>query len=397
MDISLPAGFQWSALHCGIKQDASCADYVLVSCDAGTTGAGVYTRNRVFAAPVAWDRQRTPSADVRVVVINSGNANACTGQQGWQDVQAMAASAAAACQAQLDQALVMSTGIIGEYLPMEKVLPAAGQAVLELRNDQAAFMAAASGILTTDQGPKVASTALEIDGQQVRLAGMAKGAGMIGPNMATMLAMVMTDATVAAEDLQVALGRAIEQSFNCISVEGHTSTNDTVLLLASGASGGSTLSGQALEQFCQALDSLCVELAKQIPADGEGSSHLITIDVQGASSREEARQIAQTIANSNLVKAGVAGADPNWGRIISAVGYAGVEIDPDQVRVAINGFDLYQQGSPLTFDVAQVSASIADNVDTSIVVELKSGTAAARFWTSDLTADYVRFNSEFHT
>ncbi|MFP6575052.1 MAG: bifunctional glutamate N-acetyltransferase/amino-acid acetyltransferase ArgJ [Pirellulaceae bacterium] len=390
MDISLPAGFQWSALHCGIKQDASCADYVLVSCDAGTAGAGVYTRNRVFAAPVAWDRQRTPSADVRVVVINSGNANACTGQQGWQDVQAMAASAAAACEAQLDQALVMSTGIIGEYLPMEKVLPAAGQAVLELRNDQAAFMAAASGILTTDQGPKVASTALEIDGQQVRLAGMAKGAGMIGPNMATMLAVVMTDATVEAEDLQVALGRAIEQSFNCISVEGHTSTNDTVLLLASGASGGSTLSGQA-------LDSVCVELAKQIPADGEGSSHLITIDVQGASSREEARQIAQTIANSNLVKAGVAGADPNWGRIISAVGYAGVEIDPDQVRVAINGFDLYQQGSPLTFDVAQVSASIADNVDTSIVVELKSGTAAARFWTSDLTADYVRFNSEFHT
>ena len=397
MDVSLPAGFQWSALHCGIKHDAGCADYVLVRCDPGTAGAGVYTRNQVFAAPVAWDRQRTPSTDVRAVIINSGNANACTGDQGWQDVQAMAASAATACEAQVDQVLVMSTGIIGEYLPMEKILPAAAQSVAELAADQAAFMAAATGILTTDQGPKVASRRLEIDGQPIHLAGMAKGAGMIGPNMATMLAVVMTDAVVAAEDLQAALRRSIELSFNCISVEGHTSTNDTVLLLASGASGGTPLSGESLEQFCQALDSVCVELAKQIPADGEGASHLIAIDVQGANDRDEARQIAQTIANSNLVKAGVAGADPNWGRIISAVGYAGVEIDPDQVRVAINGFDLYQQGAPLAFDVAKVSASIADNMETSIVVELNAGTASARFWTSDLTADYVRFNSEFHT
>ena len=397
MDISLPAGFQWSALHCGIKQDAGCADYVLVRCAAGTAGAGVYTRNQVFAAPVAWDRERTPATDVRAVVINSGNANACTGDQGWQDVQAMAASAATACEAQVDQVLVMSTGIIGEYLPMERILPAAAQAVAEMGADQAAFMAAATGILTTDQGPKVASRRLELDGQPIHLAGMAKGAGMIGPNMATMLAIVMTDAVVAAEDLQAALSRAIEQSFNCISVEGHTSTNDTVLLLASGASGGTPLSGEALEQFCQSLDAVCVELAKQIPADGEGASHLIAIDVQGAHDRDKARQIAQTIANSNLVKAGVAGADPNWGRIISAVGYAGVEIDPDQVRVAINGFDLYQQGAPLAFDVAKVSASIADNMETSIVVELNAGTASARFWTSDLTADYVRFNSEFHT
>jgi len=397
MDLSLPAGFQWSALHCGIKQDASCPDYVLVCCDEGTTAAGVYTRNRVFAAPVAWDRERTPATDIRVIVVNSGNANACTGEQGWQDVQAMAASAAAACEAGVDQALVMSTGIIGEYLPMDKILPAASQAVAQLGSDQAAFMAAATGILTTDQGPKVASRILEVDGRSIQLVGMAKGAGMIGPNMATMLAVVMTDAVIDCDDLQTSLGRAVDQSFNCISVEGHTSTNDTVLLLASGASGGTPLTGDALKQFCEVLDAICVDLAKQIPADGEGASHLITIDVQGANSREDARQIAQTVANSNLVKAGVAGADPNWGRIISAVGYAGVEIDPDQVRVAINGVSLYQQGAPLDFDIAEVSASIAGSMETSIVVELDSGTAAARFWTSDLTADYVRFNSEFHT
>ena len=266
-----------------------------------------------------------------------------------------------------------------------------------MADDEPAFMGAAAGILTTDQGPKVASAELEIDGSAVRLAGMAKGAGMIGPNMATMLALVMTDAALATEDAQVALARAIEQSFNCISVEGHTSTNDTVLLLASGANGTAPLSGESLEQFCRALDSLCIELARQIPADGEGSSHLITIDVRGVASSADARQIAQTIANSNLVKAGIAGADPNWGRIISAVGYADVQMDPDHVRVAINGFDLYREGAPVRCDAAEVSASIAENVDTSILVELNTGSASARFWTSDLTADYVRFNSEFHT
>ncbi len=397
MDISIPAGFQWSAVHCGIKQDASVDDYVLVRCLPQTVAAGVYTRNRVFAAPVAWDRSRTPTADIRAVVVNSGNANACTGDQGWQDVQAMASSAAEACDATADQVLVMSTGIIGEFLPMQKILPAAGQAEEALGDDKDAFMAAARGILTTDQGPKVASTTVEIDGQTVHLAGMAKGAGMIGPNMATMLAMVMTDAALEPADAQAALSQAIERSFNCISVEGHTSTNDTVLLLASGASGGSPLAGTALEAFSRALQSVCVDLAKQIPADGEGASHLITIDVQGAASVEDARQIAQTIANSNLVKAGVAGADPNWGRIISAVGYAGVEINPDRVRVAMNGFDLYQDGAPVPFDVAEVSASIAGSAETSIVVAMENGEAKARFWTSDLTADYVRFNSEFHT
>lgn len=397
MDISIPAGFQWSALHCGIKQDASVEDYVLVRCLPQTVAAGVYTRNRVFAAPVAWDRSRTPSADIRAVVVNSGNANACTGDQGWQDVQAMASSVAEVCDAAADQVLVMSTGIIGEFLPMQKILPAAAQAEDNLGDDETAFMAAARGILTTDQGPKVASRAVELDGQTVHLAGMAKGAGMIGPNMATMLAMVMTDAVLDPADAQAALSQAIERSFNCISVEGHTSTNDTVLLLASGARGGSPLAGAALEEFSCALESVCVDLAKQIPADGEGASHLITIDVQGASSVEDARQIAQTIANSNLVKAGVAGADPNWGRIISAVGYAGVEIDPDRVRVAMNGFDLYQDGAPVPFDVAEVSASIAGSAETSIMVAMENGEAAARFWTSDLTADYVRFNSEFHT
>ncbi|MFP6620131.1 MAG: bifunctional glutamate N-acetyltransferase/amino-acid acetyltransferase ArgJ [Pirellulaceae bacterium] len=397
MDISIPAGFQWSAVHCGIKQDASVDDYVLVRCLPQTVAAGVYTRNRVFAAPVAWDRSRTPSGDIRVVVVNSGNANACTGDQGWQDVQAMALSAAEACDAGAEQALVMSTGIIGEFLPMQKILPAARQAAACLADDEVAFMAAARGILTTDQGPKVSSTTVEMDGQTICLAGMAKGAGMIGPDMATMLAMVMTDAALEPAAAQAILSQAIERSFNCISVEGHTSTNDTVLLLASGAHGQQPLSGAALEEFARALDAVCVELAKQIPADGEGASHLITIDVQGAASREDARQIAQTIANSNLVKAGVAGADPNWGRIISAVGYAGVEIDPDRVRVAINGFDLYQDGAPVPFDVAEVSSSIAGNAETSIVVAIGNGEAAARFWTSDLTADYVRFNSEFHT
>ena len=397
MEIAIPTGFKWGAVHCGIKHDPDSADYVLVQCCPGTVASGVYTRNRVFAAPVAWDRARTPAEDLRAVVVNSGNANACTGDQGWQDVQAMAASAAEATGAVPDQVLVMSTGIIGEFLPMDRVLPAAAAAVASQGTDGNAFMAAARGILTTDQGPKVASRSLQLGDRSIQLCGMAKGAGMIGPNMATMLALVMTDAVLTPADAQEALGQAVDESFNCISVEGHTSTNDTVLLLASGTSGEAPLAGSDREQFDAALGELCVALARQIPADGEGASHLIRIDVEGAASREDARQIAQTVANSNLVKAGVAGADPNWGRIISAVGYAGVDLDPERVRVAINGVDLYRDGAPVPFDVSEVSASIAASVETSIVVGLEAGTAAARFWTSDLTADYVRFNSEFHT
>jgi glutamate N-acetyltransferase/amino-acid N-acetyltransferase len=293
----------------------------------------------------------------------------------------------------------MSTGVIGVFLPMDKIAAGATAAAKKLGEDEAAFLAAARGILTTDKGMKIASRSLEIGGQTVRLAGMCKGAGMIGPNMATMLAILTTDAALTPVMAQEVLKTAVDGSFNCISVEGHMSTNDTVLLLASGraTTHHSPLTGSDLATFQSALSALCTELAVQIPDDGEGASHLIVLDVAGARTRDDARRIAQTMANSALVKTAVSGGDPNWGRIVSAAGYAGVPFDPAGVDLAVNGFPLYQRGAPVPFDAKTVSNSIKSNRQTSIVLTLREGTAAIRFWTSDLNADYVRFNADYTT
>jgi glutamate N-acetyltransferase/amino-acid N-acetyltransferase len=289
---------------------------------------------------------------------------------------------------------------------MDKIAAGASAAAKALAGDEAAFLAAARGILTTDKGMKVASRSVEIAGTTVHLAGMCKGAGMIGPRMATMLCVITTDASLSPEAAQTALKIAVDDSFNCISVEGHMSTNDTVLLLASGKAGdggqetgdrGQSLSRAALATFQQALNELCIELAKQIPDDGEGASHLITIDVRGCRTKDDARQIAQTIANSALVKTAIAGGDPNWGRIVSAAGYAGIAFDPAGVDLQVNGYPLYERGSPVAFDAKTVSVAIKQVRETSIVLTLREGDATIRFWTSDLNVDYVRFNADYTT
>jgi len=416
--MKIPLGFRFAGVHAGIKKHAQKEDFTLVHCPGGATAAGVYTQNLVFAAPVAFDRARTPSSDIRVVAVNSGNANACTGERGLSDAREMARLAAMAVGAQESQALVMSTGVIGVFLPMDKIAAGATAAAAKLGGDEAAFQSAARGILTTDKGMKVASRSLSIGGQEVHLAGMCKGAGMIGPNMATMLAVVTTDAALSPEATQAALKAAVEDSFNCISVEGHMSTNDTVLLLASGTAGErsevrdqrsatshhspltthhSPLTDPDLATFQRALNELCIELAKQIPDDGEGASHLITIHVRGMKTKDEARRIAQTVANSALVKTAVAGGDPNWGRIVSAAGYAGVPFDPAGVDLVVNGHKLYERGAPVPFDAKTVSAAIKTARETTIELTFREGSAAIRFWTSDLNVEYVRFNADYTT
>jgi glutamate N-acetyltransferase/amino-acid N-acetyltransferase len=252
-------------------------------------------------------------------------------------------------------------------------------------------------MMTTDKFHKLAGREIQAGGTTVRITGIAKGAGMIGPRMATMLGLVMTDAALEPATAQEMLAGVVDQTFNCISVEGHTSTNDTVLLLAGGAAGGGPLVGDALAAFQTALLEVCTELCRMIPADGEGASHLITIDVEGCADRESARRIARTIADSPLVKTAITGADPNWGRIVSAAGYAGVPFDPARVDLAINGFELYRQGAPVAFDAAAVSSSIRAENETSVQLRLAEGGASVRFWTSDLTVEYVRFNADYHT
>jgi glutamate N-acetyltransferase/amino-acid N-acetyltransferase len=309
----------------------------------------------------------------------------------------MARAAAAACGANEKQALVLSTGIIGAFLPMDKILPGIQMAADALDSCENALLAAARGMLTTDSVEKIAGRRLKLAGRDIQITGMAKGAAMIGPNMATMLGLVLTDATLDTASAQKVLSAVVDTSFNCISVDGHMSTNDTVLLLANGAAGGAPLAGADLAAFQQALQDVCSQLARAIPEDGEGATHLITLDVTGCATAAAARQIARTVADSPLVKTAVAGADPNWGRVVSAAGYAGIEFDPHRVDLTINGFLLYQRGAPAAFDAEQVSTSIRANRETQVVLSFGEGDARIRFWTTDLTAEYVRLNADYHT
>jgi glutamate N-acetyltransferase/amino-acid N-acetyltransferase len=410
---SFPVGFRGFGVSCGIKRSGK-PDFSLVVCDRDAVAAGVYTQNIVRAASVRWNERITPSDSVRALVINSGNANACTGEQGERDAAQMAAWVAALVKAEPDQALVLSTGVIGTPLPMEKIKSGIQNAFMQLADTSGDVELTARGMLTTDKVTKIDQRHFSVGSRSFNILGMAKGAAMIGPNMATMLAVILTDAPLTPFAAQAALKAAVDVSFNCISVEGHMSTNDTVLLLASGAAATEhpevtdrrlvaagecpqPLEDDAFAAFRAALTEVCTELARAIPADGEGASHRITIDVGGCRNRNDARRIARTIADSPLVKAAIHGADPNWGRVVSAAGYAGVQFDPMALRLELNGTLLYERGTPVAFDSSAVSRSIADSPDTSILLTLGEGTASARHWTCDLTAEYVRLNADYHT
>lgn len=394
---SLPRGYRLGAVHAGIKRNASREDVTLVVSDRPAAAAGVYTTNLVYAAPVALDRSRTPGRGLRGVVINSGNANACTGSRGLDDARRMAEVAGRELGVAGDAMLVMSTGIIGEFLPMATVEQGIVAAAAVLGDDEQAAVTAARGMMTTDTRPKIAGGSFLADGTACTVFGMAKGAAMIGPKLATMLGVVITDAALEPEDAQRLLAAAAEETFNCVSVDGHMSTNDTVLFLANGAAGGGPLQGAGLEACGRTLHAVCESLAREMADDGEGATHVMRIEVTGAAGRDAARQIARTIADSPLVKTAVHGADPNWGRIVSAAGYSGVPFDPARVVLRLNGTLLFQAGAPVSFDALAVSASIQGNRETLIELAVGDGPGRIRFHSSDLTADYVRLNADYHT
>jgi glutamate N-acetyltransferase/amino-acid N-acetyltransferase len=395
--MSLPKGFRFAGVHCGIKRNDDRHDFALVVSDFPAVAAGVYTKNLVYAAPVALDRARTPGERFRLVAINSGNANACTGERGIHDAVHVADLAAKACGASGEQALVLSTGVIGEYLPMGKIAKGIEMCTGQLASSDKAFVDAARGMMTTDTVHKVAGRAIPCSDRTIQIAGMCKGAAMIAPNMGTMLGLILTDAPLSVQAAQQCLARVVEDTFNCVSVDGHMSTNDTVLLLANGAVGGPVLADQELTEFERGLLEVCGELARAIPSDGEGASHLITIDVSGCESKAAAKTIARTVADSPLVKCAIHGADPNWGRIVSAAGYAGVPFDPGKVSLRLNGRALYRAGSPVPFNAGEVSASIHENRETHIELEFGEGIERVRVYSSDLTAEYVRLNADYHT
>jgi glutamate N-acetyltransferase / amino-acid N-acetyltransferase len=395
-DWHLADGYLYSGVACGIRADEpDRLDLALVVSTRPAVAAGVFTRNRVVAAPVHVCRERVPSARVRGVVLCSGNANACTGQRGMDDARRMTTLAAEALGCRPEQFLVCSTGVIGRHLPMPKIEPGIGEAHRRLEAGPVALERAAKAILTTDTRIKVSTRRIDVAGVPITLTGFAKGAAMIGPNMATMLALVVSDAAVEPQDLQTLAVRAADGSFNCVSVEGHTSTNDSLILLANGD--GPPLIGDALARFSAAATDVCADLARAIASDAEGASHLVLIEVEGMRDDEEARTVARTVANSALVKTAIFGADPNWGRIVSAAGYSGVVFEEEQVSLWLGDLLLYHQGTPQPFDPATASAYLKKNREVHVRLRFTLGSGRCAFWTSDLTLDYVRLNADYTT
>jgi len=400
-ETTFPTGFSAAGVTCGLKPSGN-PDLALIVSDRPCAFAATFTKNVFAAAPVIFDREllvRTRGDGLRAVVINAGNANAVTGEQGLRDAAEMARAAETALDLPADTAFVMSTGVIGHPMPMDTVragISAAAKAV-----SPRGFSAAAEAIMTTDTVPKTAAIVLELGGRTVQIAGMAKGSGMIHPDMATMLAVVATDAPIAPADLQTVLRRAVAVSFNRISVDGDTSTNDTVVALANGAAGGETLGGDELAQFADALENVCVRLAKKIARDGEGATKLVEIRVTGAQSEADAVRAAQTIATSPLSKTALFGNDPNWGRFLAAVGRSGAQVDPARISLWLAAGNvrmrLVEAGRPLPFDAAAMSAALAANTDIFITVDLGVGAAEAVYWTCDLSYKYVEINAEYHT
>lgn len=391
----LARGFQYAGVHSGLRPDPERLDLALVVSDWPCSAAGAFTQNRVCAAPVHVCRERLPGAETRGIVICSGNANACTGQRGLEDAQRMTACTAEALGLRPEQILVCSTGVIGRLLPMPVIESGIAKAAHQLGSDAAALDRAAHAILTTDTRIKVSTRTLSVGNAVVRLTGFAKGAAMIGPNMATMLAFVLTDASVSKNDLAALAPRAAAQTFNCVSVEGHTSTNDTLLFLANGQS--APLLGADLDRFNDAAIAVCADLARAIAADAEGAEHFLIIHVEGTRTEAEARQIGKCVAESALVKTAIFGGDPNWGRIVSAAGYAGVAFEEADLSLRLGDFLLYDKGAPLPFDAATVSAFIKANRTLTMRLTFTLGSARCTFYTCDLTYEYVRLNADYTT
>jgi len=393
---ALAAGFHTAATACGLKPSGN-LDLGLVWSEGPCSAAGVFTTNRVQAAPVHVCRETLAAAAGRVrgVLYNSGCANAVTGERGLTDARRMRELAAAAIDAKPDELLVLSTGVIGKFLDMGKL--ASGITALRSHSALRAAGDAARAIMTTDTRAKLAFSPLVLPGGRTTIAGFAKGAGMIHPNMATMLSVITTDARIEPARLDRALRSAVERSFNRISVDGDMSTNDTVLVLASGAS-GAVVDDAGEPEFTGALTEVCVSLARQVARDGEGATRLVELRVTGGATDAQAHRVGDAIACSPLVKTAIHGNDPNWGRILAAAGYSGEAIEPDRVGLWFGDGDvqLLDRGLPVAFDAARASALLQQ--DPAIIhLDLGLGTASAVVWTCDFSAEYVRINADYTT
>lgn len=391
-----PSGFRASAVHSGLKANGK-DDMALVTSQTPCHAAGVFTTNRVKAAPVLYDQEilSRPNHAIRGVIINAGNANACTGAQGLTDARQMARETAALIGCAPDEILVMSTGVIGVAMPMDKISKGIEAMAKNLRPD--GWDAASQAIMTTDTKPKLASASVEAG---YSLIGMAKGAGMIAPNMATMLSVVVTDADISNEVLAGALPKVANQSFNRVVIDGDMSTNDTLLILANGASGVKVGANDAA--FLEALKSVCVDLAQKIARDGEGVTKFVTLHVTGAATYEAARTVAHAIATSPLCKTAFYGGDPNWGRVVAAAGRSGIDVAPEKMALWLldaasePAMQLFANGTGCDYD-EPAAITLMKTPEWGLRLDLGQGGEADTVWTCDLSHDYVSINGHYRT
>jgi len=388
-----PAGFRSGGVACGVRKEGE-LDLGLLFSEYPCEAAAVFTRNAFKGAPLGVTREAVERGGLRAVVVNSGNANAATGAQGVEDAYAMQAAAGEALGVEARRVAVASTGVIGEHLPMDNVRAGIGEAAGKLSGDGARF---AEAILTTDTRTKEAAVEVEVGGKTVTVGGTAKGSGMIHPNMGTMLAFLATDAAVEPGCLRETLGRATERSFNRVTVDGDTSPSDMALLLANGAAGNEPLTAESPDYpvFAEAVESVARALAKEIARDGEGATRLVEVAVEGAESEEVAAALAKSVVGSSLVKAAVFGEDANWGRVLTAMGYAGVPFNPDGLELWFGPVKVFE-GAPVPHEVAEANAALASG-EVRITARLGAGEGSATAWGCDLTDEYVRINGSYRT
>ncbi len=394
--ITSPKGFRAAGIHCGIKKK-NLLDLALVVSERDGPIAGVFTNNRVAAAPVVLDRLHLQQGIGRAIIINSGNANACTGAEGLAASEEIATLVARRLDTATHKVFVGSTGVIGQPLPIECIR--AGIPALMQRIRRAGGSEAARAILTTDLRVKQIAMRDTIAGRTVTIGGMAKGSGMIHPNMATMLAYLTTDAAISRSALQQALSAAVNQSFNCISVDGDTSTNDTVLCLANGLAGNASLQEgtAAFAAFQRMLEQVCLALALRVCRDGEGVTKIVKIHVTGADTAAAAKQVANTVATSNLVKTALFGEDANWGRVMAAIGRSGVLIDQSRITLSFDKIAMVKNGVGLGTQAERRIAAVFRKKEFTIHIDLGQGSAHSYVWTTDLSYDYVKINASYRS
>ena len=393
--VTFPKGFQAAGVKAGIKKSGN-LDVAVIYTEKEAAAAGTFTKNAVAAAPVHVSKKVVATHAAHAIVANAGCANACTGAQGEKDAAAMQQIAANALGCTPDDVIVGSTGIIGQLLPMDKVEQGIKAAVKELSVDGS--MNAGNAIITTDTYSKAGATSVTIGGKEVRFGIIAKGSGMIRPDMATVLCFITTDADIDGVLLQEALSEVIEHSLNMISIDGDMSTNDMAIVLANGAAGNPKITEKNAdyEMFKETLLVLCQGISEKIAADGEGATKFITVHVKGAKSFSDAKMVGMSVANSPLVKTAFFGEDPNWGRVICAVGYAGVPMDPNHTTVKFGGIPVYADGVGTSYD-ADALRTVMTAHDIVVEIDLKDGDSEAKVWTCDFSYEYVKINGEYHT